>query len=193
MPGNRMRAWAPGGGWPSAKRLARPATYQPYSQVQPLGGAPFAAKGPAGPGGAHRPEAKPLQAKDRRAGCREASRSLETPRKFFAQRPRIKTGAVRALRARLDRWRGPTPPEESNPQVKPPARNIRGGLTWGLPNRPGGPTPPARVSPSLRSGRPPVSSKLRVPTNAGARLILRTRLGAGPCYHTFVVLGIPQI
>ena len=80
---------------------------------------------------------------------------------------------------------GSNPPEESNPQVKPPARNIRGGLTWGLPNRPGGPTPPARVSPSLRSGRPPVSSKLRVPTNTGARLLLRTRLGARPCYPHF--------
>ena len=152
MPGNRMRAWAPGGGWPSAKRLARPATYQPYSQVQPLGGAPFAAKGPAGPGGAHRPEATQIQAKDHQVGCREASRSLETPRKFFAQRPRIKTGAVRALRARLDRWRGPTPPEESNPQVKPPARNIRGGLTWGLPNKPVGsdPASPGFAVASLR-------------------------------------------
>ena len=47
---------------------------------------------------------------------------------------------------------GSNPPEESNPQVKPPARNIRGGLTWGLPNRPGGSDPagPGLAVASLR-------------------------------------------
>ena len=147
-----MRAWAPGGGWPSAKRLARPATYQPYSQVQPLGGAPFAAKGPAGPGGAHRPEA--TQTPGQRPPSR-VPRSQSIPgdaAQILCATSQNQDGCRAGPSGPPRSPAGSNPPEESNPQVKPPARNIRGGLTWGLPNRPGGSDPagPGLAVASLR-------------------------------------------